>query len=97
MDDEELMEHLLDILHVFYQQNSIQTTPIGKIRDVLERRTSQHLRLDQILRCGKELSIRGFIRVEGNQGKHPITGWTEAIILQNGIVHIHGRKKITEG
>lgn len=92
MDDEELMEYLLDVLHEFYQHDSSQMKPIGKIRDVLERKTNEQLRLDQITRCGMELAARGFIRVEGKQGKQPITNWVDAIILQNGIAHIHGRK-----
>jgi len=94
MDDEQLMEFMLDVLHAFYQQNSAQMRPIGKIRDVLERRTNEHLRLDQITKCGIELSTKGYIRIEGHQGKQPITGWADAIILQNGINYIQSRKRV---
>jgi len=93
MDDEQLMEYMLEVLHKFYQQNSVQMRQIGKIRDVLERKTNEHIGLDQITRCGKELATRGFIRTEGHQGKQPITGWVEAIILQNGIRHIESRNR----
>jgi len=93
MDDEQLIEDMLDVLHEFYQQNSVQMTFIGKIRDVLERRTGEYIRLDQITKCGMELAAKGFIRIEEHQGKHPVTGWVEAIILQNGITHIQSRNK----
>jgi hypothetical protein len=93
MDDEQLMEYMLDVLHEFYQQNSVQMRPIGRIRDVLERRTSEHIRLDQITKCGIELATKGFIRIEEHQGKHPITGWAQGIILQNGITHIQSRNR----
>jgi hypothetical protein len=93
MDDEQLMEHILDILHEFYQQNSAQMRQIGKIRDVLERRANEHIRLDQIIKCGIELATRGFIRIEEQPGKHPLSGWVDAIILQNGINHIESRNR----
>jgi hypothetical protein len=93
MDDEQLMEYMLEVLHELYQQNSIQMRPIGKIRDVLERKTNEHIGLDLITRCGAELATRGFIRTEGHQGKQPITGWVEAIILQNGITYIQSRNR----
>jgi hypothetical protein len=94
MDDEQLMEFMLDVLHAFYQQNSVQMRPIGKIRDVLERETNERIGLDQITKCGIELATRGFIRIEGHQGKQPITGWVDAIILQNGINYIQSRKRV---
>ena len=92
MDDEQLMEHMLDVLHEFYQQNSVQMRYIGKIRDVLERRTNESIRLDQITGCGIQLSTKGLIKIKGDQGKDPLQGWTNAIILQNGINHILRRK-----
>jgi hypothetical protein len=94
MNDEQLMEFILDVLNAFYQQNSVHMRPIGKIRDVLERKTNEHLRLDQITKCGIELAKKGFIRIEGHQGKQPITGWVDAIILQNGINYIQSRKRV---
>ena len=64
MNDEQLMEYMLVVLHEFYQQNSVQMRHIGKIRDVLERRTNEHIRLEEITRCGQQLATRGFIRIE---------------------------------
>jgi hypothetical protein len=93
MNDEQLMEHMLDVLHVFYQQNLVQMRHIGKIRDALERRTNENIRLDQITSCGIQLATRGFIRIEGHRGKHPLPGWVDAIILQNGISHIQSRNR----
>ena len=87
------MDYLLEILFDFYQQNSVQIRPIGKIRDVLERRTNQHIRLQQITKCGIQLASKGFIRVEGHQGKQAISGWENAIILQNGLNYVRKKKK----
>lgn len=91
MNDEQLMEHMLDVLHAYYQQNSFQMRDIGKIRDVLERKTGARIRLDQLTQCGMQLSERGYIRIKESHGKNPIQGWDETIILQNGITHIHKR------
>jgi hypothetical protein len=93
MNDEQLMEHMLDVLHEFYQQNSVQMRHIRKIRDVLERRTNESISLDQITRCGIQLSTSGFIRIEGHPGKHPLQEWENAIMLQNGINHILKRNE----
>jgi len=46
INDEQLMEHMLNVFNEFYQQNSVQMRHIGKIRDVLERRTNEHIRLN---------------------------------------------------
>ena len=94
MNDEQLMEYILDVLHEFYQQNSAQMRPIGKIRDVLERRTNEHIRLEQITRCGMQLAMKGFIRIEKHQGEPSRPGWGDAIILQNGISHIQSRSAV---
>jgi hypothetical protein len=91
MNDEQLMEHMLDVLREFYQQNSVQMRHIGEIRDALERRTNENIRLDQITRCGIQLTGRGFIRIEAYRGQHPLPGWVDAIILQDGISHIQSR------
>ena len=93
MNDEHLMEHMLDVLHELYQQNSAQMRPIGKIRDVLERRTSEHIRLEQITGCGLQLAKKVFIRIKEHQGEPPLPGWGDAIILQNGINHIQRRNR----
>jgi len=91
MNDNQLMEHMLDVLHEFYQQNLVQMKHIRKIRDVLERRTNENIGLDQITRCGIQLAERGFIRIEAYRGQHPLPGWVNAIILQDGISHIQSR------
>ena len=93
MNDEQLMEHMLDVLHVFYQQNSVQMRHIGEIRNALERRVSERITLDQITRCGIQLATRGFIRIEAHRGTHPLLGWVDAIILQKGISHIQSRNR----
>lgn len=91
MNDGQLRENILDVLYEYYQLNSVQMLHIGEIRDALQQRTSENIGIDQVTRCGIQLASRGFIRIRGHQGKHPLPGWADAIILQEGVSHIASR------
>jgi len=81
------------LLELNKYQNSVQMRHIGKICDALERRINENIRLEQITGCGIQLATRGFIRIVGHRGKHPLPGWVDAIILQYGISHIQRRNR----
>lgn len=91
MNDDQLIEHMLDVLYDFYQQNSVQMRHIGEIRDALQQRIHENISIDQITRCGIQLARRGFISILAHRGKQPLPGWVDAIILQEGISHIQSR------
>jgi hypothetical protein len=91
MNDEQLRENILDVLYDYYQLNSAQMRHIGEIRDALQQRTSENIGIDQVTRCGIQLASRGFIRIRAHQGKPLLSGWADAIIMQEGINHIESR------
>lgn len=91
MNDEQLMEHMMDVLYDSYQKNPVTRIHIGQIRDALQQRTNDNIELAQVTRCGITLAGRSFIRIEPHRGKHTLPGWVDAIILQEGISHIESR------
>ena len=91
MNDDQIMEHMLDGLFGFYQQDPVTRIHVGQIRDALQQRTNENIEITQVTRCGIVLAERGFIRIESHRGKHPLPGWADAIILRDGIGHIESR------